>query len=835
MDLYVRLLGLPRIVLDGEPVHFPFRKLEALALVVFDQGDVTRDRLCSLLWGDKGDPGARKNLRNGLDVLRRLLPEETVQMDRTRVWVPREAPLRRDRDLLLRFEHLSDEQREALGRPFLEEFDPEDSSPFADWVLQRREEYRRDYLERVKRYAASLMDRQDPAGATRWYERLLALDPLDEEAVRQLMRLYHASGWAAGPLGIYESLQDRLEREYQTGPAPETRELYREILAAGRSPETDFHGIALPRETGLSLREEEGFPVHWRGREGAQCLDLWNRSPHPRLLLVGEEGSGKGTLAERLLRALDPKGDRSLRCLGISGPGVPPAASLRGLWETDPPGGALETGELAPRDLAMRLHRFLEERGLRVLLVERFDLLDGLAREALGLLASLWDGGWILTEEPGGPGAACLPGVVAVTLEPLGRGEMGNLGSAEGLSLSQEEQERILRASGGNLSRIRVCLDRLGQGLPLPSKEDPFAWCPPLPPDAGRDLLERLALTPQGEDLEALGSLARQGRVSERLREGWLTERVDSRGRLHLALRREENRRGLLRGPEAAARLAHREALEVWAARAREAPLDGSLWERAAFHASGAGDRDRTFEARVRGYWARGLVACLPWPPFGDPELRVGGPGTFDLSREEAENLLREGERRCLALGSSPERRLLEPLLRGILGWAAPGEEGRESLSVGWDLALRLKDWETAGALALALAERFLEEGDLEGLHRVLERFFLCEVASRAPVAAGHFLRLAGTAAERQGRHGAARSYRRGALGWFRRRERTGAGQTLGRLAAGLDLAESMLRRGERDQIPPLLEALEELSRERGVLRGRDRLLGLREALAERE
>lgn len=45
MDLYVRLLGLPRIVLDGEPVHFPFRKLEALALVVFDQGDVTRDRL----------------------------------------------------------------------------------------------------------------------------------------------------------------------------------------------------------------------------------------------------------------------------------------------------------------------------------------------------------------------------------------------------------------------------------------------------------------------------------------------------------------------------------------------------------------------------------------------------------------------------------------------------------------------------------------------------------------------------------------------------------------------------------------------------------------------
>ena len=32
MDLYVRLLGLPRIVLDGEPVHFPFRKLEALAL-----------------------------------------------------------------------------------------------------------------------------------------------------------------------------------------------------------------------------------------------------------------------------------------------------------------------------------------------------------------------------------------------------------------------------------------------------------------------------------------------------------------------------------------------------------------------------------------------------------------------------------------------------------------------------------------------------------------------------------------------------------------------------------------------------------------------------------
>ena len=127
-------------------------------------------------------------------------------MDRTRVWVSREAPLRLDRTLLGRFESLSDEQREVLGRPFLEEFDLEDAPVFRDWVQGRREEYRRDYLERVKRYAQTLLDRQDPAGATRWFERILALDPLDEEAVRQLMRLYHASGWAAGPLGVYEAL-----------------------------------------------------------------------------------------------------------------------------------------------------------------------------------------------------------------------------------------------------------------------------------------------------------------------------------------------------------------------------------------------------------------------------------------------------------------------------------------------------------------------------------------------------------------------------------------------------------------------------------------------------
>ena len=831
MDLYVRLLGLPRIVLDGEPVHFPFRKLEALALTVFDQGDVTRDRLCSLLWGDKGDPGARKNLRNGLYVLRRLLPEEVVQMDRTRVWVSREAPLRLDRTLLGRFESLSDEQREVLGRPFLEEFDLEDAPVFRDWVQGRREEYRRDYLERVKRYAQTLLDRQDPAGATRWFERILALDPLDEEAVRQLMRLYHASGWAAGPLGVYEALSERLTREYQTGPAPETRDLYREILATGRSPETDFHGIAVPPER--SVRRDgapsQELPPSWRDREGLRCLESWERSPRPRLVLRGEEGSGKRFWADRLVRLLGLEKAPVARLVGRPGPGADPGEALTSLW---PPrealfGGALEEGTLRPGALAARARARLEEQGVRVLVVERFDLLDPLSRDALlELEASSWDGGWIVTEGTGGP---AFPRGTRIDLDPLDRGQIEGIGAAMKVSLSPEDSERLWTATGGNPLRVRQGLDLLRQGASLPGG-GPFSWAPPLPRRKGRGFLERLALTPRGELLENLGAEARALGLAGLLRDGWLREHRDARGRCWVAVAREGDRLDLLASlGRPALILEHRAAWKGWARRARRNPLDGGLWERAAFHAREGEEPDGFLEARVRGLWARALLWSLPWPPLEDPTLRGGIPAVEGPGREEAEELLRRAEEHILGLGSTGRRRGWEPLLLGVRGFAVPGPEGREFLERGWALALRLEDGETAGCLALGAAERAWEEDEAPALRGILDRFFRSPAARCAPSATGHFLRLAGMQAEREGRRGAAEAYRRGAWGWFCRRERFGAGQTLGRLAAGLDLAEALARGGRAEEARSLAEELATLARERGVRRGADRLAALLE------
>ena len=74
-DLNVYLLGSPSITLDGEPVTgFVSSKARALTYYLAATGrSHTRESLAGLLWSDVPDATARKNLRDVLPNLRRLI------------------------------------------------------------------------------------------------------------------------------------------------------------------------------------------------------------------------------------------------------------------------------------------------------------------------------------------------------------------------------------------------------------------------------------------------------------------------------------------------------------------------------------------------------------------------------------------------------------------------------------------------------------------------------------------------------------------------------------------------------------------------------------------
>lgn len=112
-----------------------------------------------------------------------------------------------------------------------------------DEVYEWAEVYRRDYQKRfvtaAHRAARLAFDSRDPKLAIRFYDAILARDPIDEEAVRGIMRCHAALGDTNGVRRAYKSLTTALRRELEDDgaePLPETTKLLEE-LSRRREPE----------------------------------------------------------------------------------------------------------------------------------------------------------------------------------------------------------------------------------------------------------------------------------------------------------------------------------------------------------------------------------------------------------------------------------------------------------------------------------------------------------------------------------------------------------------------------------------------------------------------
>jgi hypothetical protein len=104
---------------------------------------------------------------------------------------------------------------------------------FDDWVEPRRAQLHATVARLLLDQAADRADREDPAAAVAALERLVALDPLNEEAYARLMRLTAAAGARHVALRWYDRLTEALHEHLGVEPNDDLRALQADI-AAGR-------------------------------------------------------------------------------------------------------------------------------------------------------------------------------------------------------------------------------------------------------------------------------------------------------------------------------------------------------------------------------------------------------------------------------------------------------------------------------------------------------------------------------------------------------------------------------------------------------------------------
>jgi DNA-binding SARP family transcriptional activator/predicted ATPase len=321
--LSLSLLGPFQVTLAGEPVtSFESNKVRGLLAYLVVEADRShrRESLAGLLWPDWPDRAAHSNLRNALANLRRaigdrqatppflLITRETIQFNSTsNYWL--DVTAFTDLTGLGNLSGL--EEAVALYRgSFLEGFSLKDSPAFEDWSLLTRERLQRQVLAALHRLAGYYEQRGEYERACEVAWRQVELEPWQEEAHQQLMRLLALSDQRSAALAQYETCRRLLAEELGVEPAAETTRLYEQIrdgMLYDKGTRRRGDKVAFPPYL-VSLSPPHlvsPSPFVARERELVQLgrfLDLALAGQGRAVFVTGEAGSGKTALVQEFTR-----------------------------------------------------------------------------------------------------------------------------------------------------------------------------------------------------------------------------------------------------------------------------------------------------------------------------------------------------------------------------------------------------------------------------------------------------------------------------------------------------------------------------------------------------
>ena len=344
-SLTVTTLGRLDIRWKGQPVPgLTLRKTQALLVyLAMNPRPHDRGRLAGLLWGDRPEEQARRNLRHALCELRRHLGPALLDGDRLSIGLSPDIPCQVDALIFqaeierARSARRGRESEAAIGHlqaavalyqgEFLAGFDLPGCPEFEEWATRRRAWLQERALEALAHLAAYCMQRGEYDRALDYARRQLALEPWWEEAHRQVMSLLALTGQRSAALAQYEECRRLLAEELGLEPLEETTALRDRIRSARPLPAPVLPGAPAP-----------ALPFVGRGREHSQLVAWWEaaRQGQGQLALVeGEAGVGKTRLVEEVIRYAEAQGATVLRgrCYEFGGgvPYQPIAEALRSI------------------------------------------------------------------------------------------------------------------------------------------------------------------------------------------------------------------------------------------------------------------------------------------------------------------------------------------------------------------------------------------------------------------------------------------------------------------------------------------------------------------------
>lgn len=286
MPLEITLLGPPAARRDGTPVDgIRGRKAwSLLAYLLLAGAPVSRDRLARVLFPDAGDPGGV--VRWNLSQLRRHLGVQ-IEGDPVTLTLPPGAEV--DVWQLHRHDTTSAVTLPGLGEELLTGTSAGESAAFEAWLEGERRHLRALSADVLRQAALERAARGQAEAAAALAERVVALEPLDENAAVLLVRTLRAAGRTEEARQAATAATERLSRQLGEPPGAALR-------AAAHAP-IIRHGPAGSGRRAVETELDAGLAALSAGATDAG-LDLLREA------LGGARALGGATLLARALTEL---------------------------------------------------------------------------------------------------------------------------------------------------------------------------------------------------------------------------------------------------------------------------------------------------------------------------------------------------------------------------------------------------------------------------------------------------------------------------------------------------------------------------------------------------
>ena len=221
--LRVRALGSLEILRDGALVEESARSRELLLFLLCHPSGRTKEQIGAALWPE-ADPSKLRNnfhvtlhrLRKGLGAAEWIVVDgDTYALDRSRGVDFDAEVFEREAGAAIRAKN-ADRLARAIE---LYRGDFFENAASGEWYLELRERLRELYARALDTLGRARMASGDFTGAAETYQRLVALDDLDEEAARSLIAALEKQGDRGAATRAYRRLSEALKRELGVEPS----------------------------------------------------------------------------------------------------------------------------------------------------------------------------------------------------------------------------------------------------------------------------------------------------------------------------------------------------------------------------------------------------------------------------------------------------------------------------------------------------------------------------------------------------------------------------------------------------------------------------------------